>query len=183
VTVRAGRAGETSPSLSFDEIMRAHGEALRSLCARLLGDETLAEDVAQQVFLEAHRDLLGFEQRASLRTWLCGIAVHRCQDALKARRRYTARVTSDELQVETCETSEPDPGTWLERSRLWEALHGGLAALSPEARLAVTLRFQHDLSYEEMARTLGEKADTLNARVTRAISVLRRDLERKGWSL
>lgn len=183
MTGRAGRAGETSPSLSFDEIMRDHGKAVRSLCARLLGDETLAQDVVQQVFLEAHRDLLAFERRAALRTWLCGIAVHRCQDALKARRRYAARVTSDELHLESCETTEPDPGTSLERSRLWEALHGGLATLSPDARVAVTLRFQHDLSYEEMARTLGEKSDTLNARVTRAISVLRRDLERKGWSL
>lgn len=183
MTARAGTAGETSPSLSFDEIMRAHGEALRTLCARLLRDEALAEDVVQQVFLEAHRDLPAFEQRATLRTWLCGIAVHRCQDALKARRRYAARVTNDELHVETFETSDPDPGARLEHNRLREALNGGLAALSPEARTAVTLRFQHGLSYEEMARTLGEKSDTLNARVTRAISVLRRDLESKGWSL
>ncbi len=174
--------GEVPASDSMESLMRAHGAALRSLCVRLLDDPALADDVVQQVFLQAHRDLVAFQRRASLRTWLFSIAVHRCRDAQKARRRYAARVTQDELYVESFECPDSDPGSRLEHTRLWAAVSRGLATLPARARTALALRFHHGLSYEEMSRVLGDKPDTLNARVTRAISALRRELMSQGWA-
>lgn len=168
---------------SFDVIVRAHGEALRDLCLRILEDATLAEDVLQQVLLEAHRDFWRFQERAALRTWLFSIAIHRCQDAIKAKRRYRARVKNDDLEVEAYQDPAQDPAAQLQEQRLWEALNGSLIGLSSDARTAIFLRFQRGMSYEEMAALLGEKSDTLHARVTRALSALRRDLARKGWTL
>lgn len=163
-------------------LLQAHSEALYALCYRVLRDEALTEDVLQQVFLEVHRDLATFEERASPRTWLFSIALHRCQDALKAKRRYSMRVTSDEEMVDAFEDPSSCPETHLERQRLRQVLAESLATLSSEARTAIRLRFQHGLSYEEMAVMLKEKSDTLHARVSRAMAVLRRELSRRGWS-
>src|SRR3954471_17634887 len=63
------------------EMMHEHGKAVLGLCLRVTRDATLAEDVTQQVFLEAYRDLDRFEGRSSPRTWLFSIASHRCFDA------------------------------------------------------------------------------------------------------
>jgi RNA polymerase sigma-70 factor, ECF subfamily len=164
-----------------NDLVSAHGAALRDLCRRVLRDDVLAEDVLQQVLLEAHRDARRFQARAALRTWLLSIAWHRCQDALKARRRYQARVTTDDDEVIAYRDPAHDPEVQLQRQRLGEALRGALAALSDDARAAIGLRFSHGLSYEQMATLLGEKPDTLHARVTRAVSALRRELARQGW--
>ena len=164
------------------ELMRSHGEAVYDLCFRALRDEALTEDVVQQVFLEVHRDYGRFEARASPRTWLFSIAIHRCQDALKAKRRYRSRVENDEGQVDAFEDPASGPEAQLHQRRLREALTEGLANLAPEVQTAILLRFQGGLSYEEMAVMLEEKSDTLHARVTRALGVLRRHLLRKGWA-
>ncbi len=168
---------------SVDELLRAHGEALYDLCFRVLRDEALTEDVLQQVFLEVHRDFAHFEERAAPRTWLFSIAIHRCQDTLKAKRRYRSRVQNDEQQVDAFVDPAEGPEDQLHQQRLREVIAESLAHLSGPARTAILLRFQAGLSYEEMAVVLEEKSDTLHARVARAMSVLRRHLERKGWGV
>jgi RNA polymerase sigma-70 factor (ECF subfamily) len=162
-------------------LMDAHADVVFSLCVRVLRDRQLAEDVAQQVFLEAHRDLDRFQGRSSLRTWLLGIAGHRCQDAIKARRRRLQRIESDEQAMIEFVDPEGDPTDRLMQSRLFEALGDCLAHLSEEARMTVLLRFKSGMSYQEMEASIGAKADTLQARVARALPALRRCLESKGW--
>src|SRR5262249_23650225 len=66
--------------------------AVYRYCRIALGDTVLADDVHQQVFIEAFRDLPGFAGRSTLRTWLFGIARHRVLDAAKRRRRARAHL-------------------------------------------------------------------------------------------
>jgi RNA polymerase sigma-70 factor (ECF subfamily) len=162
-------------------LIDAHGDDVFALCARILRDRTLAEDVAQQVFLEAYRDIAGFRRRSSLKTWLLKIAGHRCQDAIRSqiRRRRVIEVdapaTADQIDPRAAPTEQ------VERSLLLAAVDECLQGLSEEVRMTVLLRFQHAMSYEEMALDLGVRADALHARVARALPVLRRCLESKGW--
>jgi RNA polymerase sigma-70 factor (ECF subfamily) len=167
---------------TIDQLMEAHGDALYSLCLRVLRDPAQAEDVLQQVFVEAHRDLMRFEGRSSLRTWLFGIAIHRCQDALKANRRLSRRIETDEDAVVAFEDPGDGPDGKLERQRQLADLAKCLGALSSDSRLAVLVRYQLGMSFDEMAVKLKAKSDTLQARVQRALPVLKRCLERKGWS-
>jgi RNA polymerase sigma-70 factor, ECF subfamily len=162
-------------------LMSEHGDAVYGLCVRILRDSALAEDVLQQVFVEAHRDLQRFEGRSSMKTWLLAIAGHRCQDAIKARHRRDKRFLTDEQAVANVADPTPDAHVRLDRARSLQALDDCIETLSAESRTAVLLRFQAGLSYEEMAAALRAKADTLHARVTRAMPVLRRCLETKGW--
>jgi RNA polymerase sigma-70 factor (ECF subfamily) len=160
-------------------LIEAHGDALFGLCIRVLRDRALAEDVLQQAYLEAFRDIENFERRSSLRTWLTRIATHRCQDALKARARRDQHI---EHQPAGLDFVDPDAVTTerFDQSRRIAALERCLNVLSDDVRMTVLLRFHAGMSYAEMSAVLGVRADTLHARVVRALPLLKRCLETKG---
>jgi RNA polymerase sigma-70 factor (ECF subfamily) len=164
------------------ELVRAHGDAVLGFCLRVVRARALAEDVAQQVFMEAYRDLDRFEGRSSARAWLFGIASHRCLDALKGQQRRLRLIESDEQAVIEFEDPGAGPIEHVDRARLTAALEACLKRLSPDVRATVLLRFQTGSTYEELAAPLAATADTLQVRVARALQALRRCLEKKGWT-
>jgi RNA polymerase sigma-70 factor (ECF subfamily) len=161
-------------------LMDQHGSTVFNFCARFLVDRVLAEDILQQVFLQAYRDIDRFEGRSSPRTWLLRIAIHRCQDAIKARNRQRVAVDSDAI----LDAVDPGriPDEHVEKSRLVGALEECLEELSHDVRATVLLRFHSGFSYREMAGPLAASAEALQARVSRALPALRRCLEDKGWA-
>jgi len=163
-------------------LLDAHGEMIFAHCVRTLRDRAVAEDVVQQVFYEAHRDLEKFRGQSSLGTWLFSIAAHRCADVIKTARRRGDKIEADEDAITTYADPTSAPGERLDQARLVEALEECLEELSADVRATVLLRFQSGMTYEEMAASLETKADTLCARVSRALPLLKRCLERKGWA-
>lgn len=163
-------------------LMKDYGDTVYGLCKRVLSDDALAQDVLQQVFIEAYRDLDRFEGRSSIRSWLLGIASHRCTDALRVRQRLQQRF--ENVEPAAIEYVDPARGALerLDRAQLLRALEDCLAKLSDDARMTILLRFQAGMSYEEMARKVPAKSDTLQTRVARALPALRRCLEARGWS-
>src|SRR5262245_56842664 len=85
------RKGDVQTALGL--LMKRYGRAIYRYCREGLRDTSLAEDVHQQVFIEAHRDMHRFGRRSTLRTWLFGIAYHRVLDAAKRRRRHCRHAT------------------------------------------------------------------------------------------
>src|SRR5262249_34984258 len=154
---------------AIEHLMRRHGEVIYSFCLRILDDRSLADDVLQQVFLSAYRDVDRFEPRAQLRTWLLSIAVHRCQDVL--RRRYRDQLRYSSTDVEAAEI--PDPRQSAEENvgamQLHRALADCVAELPANTRYSVELRYGANMSYEEIAALVGESAGTIQARVARAL--------------
>ena len=144
-------------------------------CRESLHDATLADDVHQQVFIEAHRDLRRFAGRSTMRTWLFAIARHRVLDAAKARRRRGAHV--DDSPVTDAVDPRPAADERIDDARLRRALADCLAQLGEPVRAAVLLRYQQGFSFEDMAAVCHEKAGTLQARVARALPVLRACIE------
>jgi RNA polymerase sigma-70 factor (ECF subfamily) len=156
-------------------LMRRHGGALYRYGYVALRDDALAEDVQQQVFIEAYRDLPRFRRRSTVRVWLFAIARHRVLDAAKRRR-------LDQGCVEDCAAAEipdprPSPAEAIDDARLQQALVAAVAELPEDARTALLLRYQQGFSYAEMEGICGERASTLCARVARALPVLRRKIE------
>jgi RNA polymerase sigma-70 factor, ECF subfamily len=160
-------------------LMDEHGAAVFNFCSRYLLDRMLAEDVLQQVFLQAYRDIDRFEGRSSLRTWLLRIATHRCQDAIKSLKRR--RVDHDPGAIGGAVDPGRIPVEHVEQSRLLEALEQCLDELPGEVRATVMLRFRSGFSYKEMAGSLDATAQALQARVARALPALKRCRESKGW--
>jgi RNA polymerase sigma-70 factor (ECF subfamily) len=160
---------------ALHRLMQRHGRAVYRYCRIALGDAVLADDIHQQVFIEAFRDLPAFAGRSTVRTWLFGIARHRVLDAAKRRRRARARL--DVSGGDDLPDPRPSPGEGLDDAQLRAALVTCLATLDGPIRTAVLLRYQQGLTYEEMAEICGEKAGTLQARVSRALRKLRDRLE------
>lgn len=156
-------------------LMRRHGTAVFRYCREELRDATLADDVHQHVFIQAHRDLLRFAGRSTVRTWLFAIARHRVLDAAKARRRAQAHIEDDDTADPTDLT--PAAGEQIDDVRLREALVACVDKLGDHMRTAVLLRYQQGFTFEEMAEVCGEKPGTLQARVVRALPRLRACIE------
>lgn len=153
--------------------MQRHGTSVYRYCREALRDAVLAEDVQQQVFIAAFRDLPRFSGRSSVRTWLFAIARHRVLDAVKSRRRAHAE-HDDAMEVAD---PAPSPGESLDDARLQQALIGCLDKLAPHVVTALLLRFQQGFTFEDMARMCREKPGTLQAQVKRALPRLRTCIE------
>ena len=164
-------------------LYRTFAAGVLARCVQMLRDQASAEDVAQQVVLEACRDLPRFQRRASLRTWLYRIAKNRCLDAIKARRAASKHVESEGDDMVDAPDGGGGPDAALEDVRQRVALEECLQELPTAMAETVRLRFQNDdLSYEEMAVVLNASAGTLNQRVIRALPLLEECLARKGWA-
>lgn len=167
------RKGDITEALRC--LMQRHGAAVYRYCRVALNDAGLAEDVHQQVFIEAFRDLPTFAGRSIVRTWLLGIARHRVLDAAKQRRRARPHVEPDAADELPC--PRPSPGEKLDDARLLAALAACVAELDEPVRTAILLRYPLGLSYEEMAVICGEHPGTLQSRVSRALRHLRDRIE------
>jgi RNA polymerase sigma-70 factor, ECF subfamily len=160
---------------ALGRLMQRHGAAVYRYCREALRDPALADDVQQQVFIAAYRDLPGFHRRSSLRTWLLGIARHRVLDAVKARRRGEAYIGEGDATLVA--DSVPAPGERIDDVRLMQALVKCLEQLRQPVRAALLLRFQQGMTFEDMSRVCDEKPGTLQATVTRALPRLRECIE------
>jgi RNA polymerase sigma-70 factor (ECF subfamily) len=156
-------------------LMQRHGAAVYRYCCEALRDTTLADDVHQQVFIEAFRDLPRFAGRAPVRVWLFAIAHHRILDAAKQRRRTQDRF--DDVEAGDAPDPRPSAVDLIDDAQLHEALAAAIAELDEPARVAVLLRYQQGFTFEEMADICGEKPGTLHARVARTLPRLRRAIE------
>lgn len=160
---------------ALERLMQRHGRAVYRYCVVAIGDATLADDIQQQVFIEAFRDLPRFAGRSSLQTWLLGIARHRVLDAAKRVRRTRAQVGD----AAALELPDPQPlaGDSLDDAERAAAVAVCIDRLEEPARTAVLLHYQQGLTYEDMAGLCGEKPGTLQARVARALHRLRAMVE------
>lgn len=156
---------------ALERLMHRYGSAVCRYCREALRDATLADDVHQQIFIGAFRDLPRFQGRSSVRTWLFAIAHHRVLDAVKQRNRAQAHFE----EAETTEVPDlrPSPAESLDQARLQAALVASLGELNAAFRSAVLLRYQMNFSFEEMSEICREKPATLRARVARALPMLR----------
>jgi RNA polymerase sigma-70 factor (ECF subfamily) len=190
MTAKPKHAGDALPAgrnankqrAEISQLMTAHGEAVFGYCLRILRSRAHAEDVVQQVFLDAYRDLDQFAGRSSPKAWLFGIARNRCLDLLKRHIRLNNHVRLDEAA--TLEFADPGTGPLesIDRARLFAALEVCLQRLSPDVRATVLARFHTGATFESLARELGASADALQLRVARALPALRHCLEKKGWT-
>ena len=166
------RAGDPR---AFEELViayqhRVFGVALRMLCSR-----AEAEEIAQEVFLRAHRAIADFRGDARLGTWLYAIASRLCLNRLASPDRRVAR--GDDVLVDV-PASTPDAAAAAERAELDAALRAAIAELPDERRLVLVLRDVEGLSYEQIAEALALDLGTVRSRLHRARMQLKEKLER-----
>ncbi|HEY9127741.1 MAG TPA: RNA polymerase sigma factor [Acidobacteriaceae bacterium] len=157
----------------FEALVEEHESMVFSLAWRMTGDRGLAEELAQDVLLELDRNLGKMESAAHVRWWLRQVTLHRATDALRKRRTHAASMGTDvweELEERHAIVGPIDYDEESPLGRRIEELLGGL----PEAqRTALILRYQEDLTPEEIAVTLKAPLATVKSQLQRGLKLLR----------
>jgi RNA polymerase sigma factor (sigma-70 family) len=157
----------------FERLYAAEAQGLFAFLVYRTGDRALAEDLLADAFERALRSRGRFDRRrGSEKTWLYAIALNLLRD-------HARRAAAEDRALGRAGGGETETATdaRLEGVERREALERALAALSPEEREAIALRFGADLSVPEIARVLGEPLTTVEGRVYRALRKLRERLE------
>jgi RNA polymerase sigma-70 factor (ECF subfamily) len=163
---------------AFEQILRRYQRPILSLLVRLTGDPTLAEDLAQETFVKAFRNLAAFDPKRRLSSWLFRIAHNTGIDALRRARPATVAIDARDAAEEPPAPATADP---VERRALGRALQAAMARLRPEQRTVVVLRYENGLSFEEIGQTLGIPESTARSHVHRARKELAQFMTAAGW--
>lgn len=164
------RAGDRS---AFAELVDRHKEVVYRWIYSWVGVAESAEELAQDVFLRAYKDLGSFRGDAKFSTWLHQIALNRCRDHWRSRRRKPESLV-EEAYFATVESPRGSAESSAAAHEESEALRSALAELPDIYREALTLRFFGELPYEEIASLLGENLSSVKMRVMRGLAQLRR---------
>jgi RNA polymerase sigma-70 factor (ECF subfamily) len=161
----------TQTTTAFEQLARRHRGEIGAYLRRLLGNETDAEDVAQDTWLRAHRAFGRLPADANARAWLYRIATNRALTALRQRRDMRARSAAVDLETLPARGVDLDGRSELRR------VARAVAALPPKQRAALVARRFSGLAYEDIAVTLGCSPEAARANVYQAIRRLRGVLE------
>jgi RNA polymerase sigma-70 factor, ECF subfamily len=150
--------------LAMEVLYARHHVRVFRFSLRLIGDESLAEDLATEVFLDVWRHADRFEGRSAVSTWVLGIARFK---ALSARRRRAAEQLDDEI-AKTIEDPADDPACVLEKNDTSMIIRECLTRLAPHHREIIDLAYYHEKSLEEVAAIVGVPKNTVKTRMLRA---------------
>lgn len=154
---------------AFPQLVVDHQGLVFGVAARVVGD-FVAEDVAQEVFVRAYGALRRYPKdrvrEMRLRPWLARMTLNQARNAIRGRREHV-----DVAELEIGGEGSPHQRVQArEERRMWRRLLDGLPA---RYRLAVALRHVDDLSYAEIAETLGRPLGSVKSDVHRGIALLR----------
>jgi RNA polymerase sigma-70 factor, ECF subfamily len=172
--IAAAQGGDDHASHQLYEYYR---DRIYNLIYYSLREPQGVEDVLQIVFLKAFQALPLFRGESSFMTWIYRIALNECKNA-KTRRRVWVSFLKIFQQSEERDP-QPSPELLHEADRKARSLQAALLKLKPMHREVVLLKYQEELSYEEVASILGVSPGTVASRLNRALKILESSLRRK----
>lgn len=181
--LRRAQAGDEE---AFGVLFRSHHAATFRLICSIVRDEHAANDVSQDVWVTAWRNLSRFRGDAKFSTWLHPIAVRRSIDHLRSRKRWVARFlpflsgTDDDQGGAEPFSAEPanavTPRDEAERKERDARFERAIDALPPKHRAVLALREINGLSYDEIASALSIRRGTVMSRLFNARRMLAQSL-------
>lgn len=163
---------------AFAALVMEHQHYVYNLALRVLKNEEEALDLAQETFVRAWTALPNFRGQSQFRTWLYRIVTNLCYNRLPNLRRSLNELGDDVIaDIPETETAFDNPAHGLESRELRAYLHQAIEQLDENYRLLISLRYQNDLSYEEIATMLNLPLGTVKTGLFRAREQLRRALE------
>lgn len=162
-------------SEAFRALVERHSRSVFRLAFRMTGNEQDAEDVVQDAFLRAYKQLGRFESRANFGTWLYRIVANCSVDLMRAKqsRHDMSRSESIDAAVDVPSAETPGPERLAQSAEIQRRVREALGALSPLERAAFTLRHHEGRSIDEISRTLGLGTSAAKHSVFRAVKKLR----------
>jgi RNA polymerase sigma-70 factor, ECF subfamily len=161
----AARAGERD---GFEALVRLHQARVYGIAVRMLMDRALAEDLAQEVFLQLHHSIGSIDSHRHLVFWLRQVTARRAIDRLRHENRAETVALEDSLQLFAAE-SDADP-------YLRKHLQSLIERLAPVPRAIMLLRYQEDLDPQDIASLLDTPINTVKSHLKRSLATLRAQL-------
>lgn len=158
---------------AFRLLVDRHSRSLYRLAFRMTGKAEDAEDVVQETFIRAYRQLSRFEARANVSTWLYRIAFNCSVDFLRAKPRRAATTDDEVLERLAAPSDGPTMDDLVYAGQIGEQLQVALGGLSEKERAAFLMRHYHGCSIEEIGSTLGMKTNATKHSIFRAVRKMR----------
>jgi RNA polymerase sigma-70 factor, ECF subfamily len=165
----AARNAEQGDLRAFESLVKQSQRRIVADCRHITRDESVAEDLAQEVFVKAYFGMKNFEGRSSFRHWLQVIKVHHCLNQLKKQKGKAASSIEEEgaqtaEQIKALSMSDRH----LERLSEQQIIHRILEAMPENLRVPLVLRDMDELPYEEVASNLSISLSAAKMRIKRA---------------
>lgn len=158
---------------AYGELVRQHHPGVVNVVYRLCGDTELAQDAAQDAFIQAWLHLPSFRPGTSLRNWLYRIAVNAALDVIR-RNTKTTGIVFDDLPLADPQTGPEESLLQKERAR---AVQNAILSLPEASRAVLVLREYGELSYQEISAALNIPLGTVMSRLNYARAQLKHILE------
>lgn len=165
---------------AFDDLMNRYKRQVFSLIYRMVRNQTDAEDLAQDTFIKAYRNMASYDPAYPFLTWLFKIAHNTCIDFLRARKPQAISVSDDDnpMDIEDTGLSLEEKMENVSRNETVERM---LNTLPAGYREILVLRHKEELSYDEIAESLGIPVGTVKVRLFRARDLLKNKLVAVGF--
>ena len=151
---------------AFGEVIRRHQDFVYGAALRIVRNPVMAQDLAQEAFVRAHKALPGFRGQAQVRSWLYRIATNLALNAVQRRKEYPSETLPDR-------PAKYDPASDAVNRALREDLEEAIAELPDKLKRPLVLREYEGLSYQEIADSLDLPINTVRTRILRARRSLR----------
>src|SRR5687767_8584451 len=159
---------------AFHSLFETHKDRVYTIAFHYSGDESMARDVTQQVFLKLFTSISQFHEDSQFTTWLYRIVANACTDEHRKRRRFVP--FSPEIEVKTMVAKGSQEEAY-HRREVAASVRGAIAELTPKLRLPILLKYVEGLSYDEIAESLGLSIGTVSSRLNRGHKMLARKLD------
>jgi RNA polymerase sigma factor (sigma-70 family) len=166
------RAAQKGDEIAFEDLVRAYQDIAVAYASSVLGDYHLAEDAAQEAFVEAHRALPELREPAAFSAWFRAVLYKHCDRLTRRRRRP---ITGLEAAVEVA-TPEPSPHEILETRDAQRSVRAAIARLSKAEQQVVLLYYMGEHSTAMIAEFLNVTANTVKTRLYSARKRLRKHM-------
>jgi RNA polymerase sigma-70 factor (ECF subfamily) len=170
---------------AFADLVEKYKQPVLNFIYRTLRDETEAEDLAQNVFLQVYKSRSRYRRTAKFSTWLFTIARNVCLNELRRRSRHPAESieethadNEDQPQRQYEDKSQMAPPEKLLHGELAQKIEEALAELPENQRSAILLCRQDELSYEEIAGVLACSLSATKSLIHRSRETLKEKLKR-----
>ena len=152
---------------AFHMIYKETSSYVYTIALRVANNTEDAQEITQDVFMSAYRNLRNFRFRASFRTWLYRVTVNTAINLVNKRKRRSGRTVSRDQHTHLDSAAHTMPDA-ADKSDNDELLKGMLEALPPEQRACIVLKEIEGLKYREIAETLRININTVRSRLLRA---------------
>jgi RNA polymerase sigma-70 factor (ECF subfamily) len=159
---------------AFRVIFTRYGRPILSFINNLVRDKDMADDLAQETFVRAHRSLGALREDARFSTWLFGIARNVVYEARRQTIKDERNIGLDEPESLRLESSQMRPETVLQGRELNVAIGKALEGLDVDKRTVFTLKIFHEKSYEEISAITGHSVGKLKTDLHRARAEMRK---------